>query len=187
MDPDPLVNKSLLLHTCCAPCAAAIIEYLVNNGIRPTLFFYNPNIYPAEEYEIRKDEIKRYAEKSGIAFIDGDYNHQSWLLAIQGKEAEPERGSRCLTCFKLRLKRTALLASERGFDTIATTLASSRWKSLEQIGEAGQWAVSHYPEVAFEHRNWRKNGLSERRKALLEANKFYNQQYCGCEFSQRNQ
>lgn len=182
--PDLQADKAtLLLHTCCAPCSAAIIEYLMANGSRPTLFFYNPNIYPREEYETRKQELKRYACRLNIPFIDGDYDHEAWLSGVQDLEHEPERGRRCLQCFKLRLLATAELASRQGFTSIATTLASSRWKSLEQIAEAGEWAAAQYPGITFWNKNWRKDGLSERRRILLKENNFYNQQYCGCEFS----
>ena len=116
----------LLLHTCCAPCSAAIIEWLLNQGITPTLFFFNPNIYPFEEYEKRKNELKKYAQSLNINFIDGDYNHSLWLEKIKGLENQPERGRRCLECFKMRLFATAQLASEKNFSHIATTLASSR-------------------------------------------------------------
>jgi predicted adenine nucleotide alpha hydrolase (AANH) superfamily ATPase len=174
----------LLLHACCAPCSAAIIEWLLNKDIRPALFFFNPNIYPKEEYEIRKNELIRYAKTLKIDFIDGDYDHESWLHAVKGLENQPERKSRCLECFKLRLFATAKLANEKGFTKIATTLAASRWKNLEQIATAGKWAVAHFPAVEFWDKNWRKDGLSERRKILLQENGFYNQQYCGCEFSQ---
>ncbi|MDR1526404.1 MAG: epoxyqueuosine reductase QueH [Dysgonamonadaceae bacterium] len=175
----------LLLHTCCAPCSAAIIEWLLNEGIHPTLFFFNPNIYPQKEYEIRKNELLRYSERLQIDFIDGDYDHSSWLQMVKGLENQPERGARCLTCFKMRLWATTQLAHEKGFTEIATTLASSRWKNLEQITEAGQWATSQFPDIQFWNKNWRKDGLSERRRSLLKENGFYNQQYCGCEFSQR--
>jgi predicted adenine nucleotide alpha hydrolase (AANH) superfamily ATPase len=175
----------LLLHTCCAPCSAAIIEWLSTNAIRPVLFFFNPNIYPREEYELRKNELMRYAKSLDIDFIDGDYDHEYWLNAVKGLENQPERGLRCLECFKMRLFATAQLAHEKGFTQIATTLASSRWKNLGQIAAAGQWAVSQFPGVEFWDKNWRKDGLSERRKVLLQENGFYNQQYCGCEFSRR--
>jgi predicted adenine nucleotide alpha hydrolase (AANH) superfamily ATPase len=176
----------LLLHTCCAPCSAAIIEYLLAQEIRPTLFYFNPNIFPESEYEIRKSECSRYARSLGLEIIDGDYNHALWLQNISGLEKEPERGKRCLKCFNLRLFATAQLAQEKGFDAFATTLASSRWKNLEQIAEAGNRAASHFPDVTFWEKNWRKEGLSERRQILLKENGFYNQQYCGCEFSKRD-
>ena len=177
--------ENLLLHTCCAPCSAAIIEWLLAEGIRPTLFYFNPNIYPQEEYLIRKEECNRYARKLGLKIIDGDYDHAGWLEQVAGLEEEPERSARCLQCFKIRLRATAILARERGFSRFATTLASSRWKSLEQIAEAGHWAAAPYEEVEFWEKNWRKGGLSERRRALLVENGFYNQPYCGCEFSIR--
>jgi predicted adenine nucleotide alpha hydrolase (AANH) superfamily ATPase len=173
----------LLLHTCCAPCSAAIIEYLAANQISTVLFFFNPNIYPKEEYEKRKVELQHYAQLQNIAFIDGDYDHALWLKGVKGLENQPERGLRCLECFKIRLLATARLAYEKGFDRIATTLASSRWKNLEQIAEAGHWAAAQFPGLTFWEKNWRKDGLSERRRILLKENSFYNQQYCGCEFS----
>ena len=176
-------QMKLLLHTCCAPCSAAIIEYLLYKEIRPTLFYYNPNIYPSEEYEIRKNECSRYARQLDLEIIDGDYNHDLWLKRIKGLEKEPERGKRCVECFRMRLSATAWLANEKGFDTIATTLASSRWKSLEQISEAGKQAVTSFPNLTFWDKNWRKEGLSERRRILLKENGFYNQNYCGCEYS----
>ena len=173
----------LLLHTCCAPCSAAIIEWLLNREITPTLFFFNPNIYPFEEYEKRKNELKKYAQSLNIDFIDRDYDHSFWIEKIKGLENQPERGTRCLECFKMRLFATAQLASEKKLSHIATTLASSRWKSLEQIAEAGNLATTHFPQITFWEKNWRKDGLSERRNILLKENNFYNQQYCGCEFS----
>jgi predicted adenine nucleotide alpha hydrolase (AANH) superfamily ATPase len=177
----------LLLHSCCAPCSAAIIEYLLQKGVRPVLYFYNPNIFPFEEYELRKRELMRYARTQNIEVIDGDYSHEQWLLAIAGLENEPERGLRCSKCFHQRLAEAAKVASERGFDTLATTLGSSRWKNLEQIAKAGNEAVAPYQNLTFWDKNWRKEGLSERRNILLKENNFYNQQYCGCEFSVKKQ
>ena len=177
----------LLLHTCCAPCSAAIIEWLLANDIRPVLYYFNPNIYPLEEYRIRKSECTRYAESLGLEIIDGDYDHEGWLRDIAGLEREPERGKRCLRCFEMRMLATAKMAFERGFDHFATTLASSRWKSLEQIAKAGYAAAAQFDGVEFWEKNWRKGGLSERRRLLLAENGFYNQQYCGCEFSMRKE
>ena len=103
----------------------------------------------------------------------------------KGLENEPERGGRCLQCFKMRLRDTARYAHENGFTVITTTLASSRWKSLEQINQAGHYAVEPYPDVTWWEQNWRKGGLSERRIAIIKEYNFYNQRYCGCEFSMR--
>lgn len=179
---DDIENK-VLLHSCCAPCSSAIIECLLHNGIRPTVFYYNPNIYPLEEYLKRKAEAVGYVAGLGLDFIDGDYNYQQWLNTMKGLENEPERGSRCLKCFTCRLTETARIASQLHFKLFATTLASSRWKNLEQINEAGRRATALYPDTKFWEQNWRKGGLQARRDELLKEKGFYNQQYCGCEFS----
>ena len=182
-------EKTVLLHTCCAPCSSAIIEAMIQNGITPVIYYCNPNIYPLEEYEIRKNECTRYAHSLGLEIIDADYDHVNWLESVRGMESEPERGGRCLKCFKLRLLRTAEYARSRGVKVITTTLASSRWKSLDQINEAGQWACSQVAspekEVIWWGHNWKKGGLQERRLQIIKEYEFYNQQYCGCEFSMR--
>ena len=215
--------KRVLLHACCAPCSSAIVEWLCAHEIEPIIFYFNPNIYPQEEYEIRKAESKRHAESLGIQWIDGDggcqmldvgcqmsvesqesrvesqesrvercYNqaHAEWLEAMRGLENEPERGSRCARCFYYRMLATAKKAQELGIPYFATTLASSRWKNLEQINAAGEKAAEDVGckmlDVHFWAQNWRKEGLQERRNALLEEYAFYNQQYCGCEFSMRS-
>ena len=192
----PMGETTVLLHTCCAPCSSAIIEALLQNGITPVIYYCNPNIYPREEYEIRKNECTRYAQSLGLEIVDDDYDHESWLQEMAGLENEPERGGRCLKCFKMRLLRTARYAGLRGIKVITTTLASSRWKSLGQINEAGQWAcdavrqrveneIPPENEVIWWNQNWRKGGLQERRLEIIRQYDFYNQQYCGCEFSMR--
>ena len=183
----------VLLHACCAPCSSAIVEWLVQHDVRPTIYYYNPNIWPLEEYEIRKQESKRHAESLGLEWIDGDYDHDAWLEGVCGLEGEPERGRRCEQCFILRLTATARKAVELDIPYFATTLASSRWKSLDQINRAGLIAeqVANVQRSTFNvqckfwPQNWRKDGLQERRNQLLKEYNFYNQQYCGCEFSKR--
>lgn len=176
--------KKILLHCCCAPCAAPILEWLKENQYEVILYFYNPNIYPEQEYIIRKNELLRYANELGLTVVDDDYKHDEWLQYIAGLEQEKERGGRCLQCFKMRLLATARVAERMQIPVIATTLASSRWKSLPQIEEAGKWAEAQVTGVEFWAKNWRKDGLQERRRILLAENNFYNQVYCGCEFSQ---
>lgn len=181
-------ENEVLLHCCCAPCSSAIIEWMLAHDVRPTLYYFNPNIFPEEEYLIRKNECTRYAASLGLDIIDDDYDHEAWRCEIKGMEMEPERGARCLQCFKMRLLHAARKAVELGFGVFTTTLASSRWKSLTQINEAGQWAAKKVSEetgktVRFDDRNWRKGGLQQRRNELLKENGFYNQLYCGCEFS----
>lgn len=184
------MKHKVLLHCCCAPCSSAIIEWMLANGEQPVLFYSNPNIYPEEEYLIRRDECVRYAGKLGLEFIEDKYDHSEWQDWIKGHEDQPERGSRCLECFRMRLQRAAAKARELGIDTFTSTLASSRWKSLEQIARAGNWAAdganAAFPDstqVHFDARNWRKGGLQQRRSELLKENGFYNQLYCGCEYS----
>lgn len=177
--------NQVLLHACCAPCSSAIVEWMLANGVRPTVFYYNPNIFPREEYEIRKNESQRHAESLGLRWIDGDYDHESWLGDVCGLEGEPERGRRCELCFTLRLTRAAKEAKALGIKYFTTTLASSRWKSLEQIERAGHLAEQAVEGTVFWAQNWRKGGLYERRNQLLREFAFYNQQYCGCEFSMR--
>lgn len=175
----------LLLHACCAPCSSAIIEWLMSGGIRPAIYYCNPNIFPLEEYLKRKNECTRYAESLGLDIIEDPYDHEEWLCRVKGLEDEPERGNRCLECFRMRLARAAEYAHRHGYDTIATTLASSRWKSLDQIEQAGVEACASYPDVSFWAKNWRKGGLQQRRNEIIKEMNFYNQTYCGCEFSFR--
>ena len=189
----------MLLHACCAPCSSAIVEWLLAHDVQPTIYYYNPNIWPREEYDIRKEESKRHAASIGIRWIDDDYDHASWLQHVCGLEHEPERGRRCEQCFTLRLTAAARKAQQLGIPYFATTLASSRWKSLEQINRAGLAAekiVTNLPSLRegsgvvspfprFWAQNWRKGGLQDRRNELLKEYHFYNQQYCGCEFSIR--
>ena len=181
----------VLLHACCAPCSSAIVEWMMANGVRPVIYYFNPNIWPREEYEIRKQESKRHAESLGLTWIDGDYDHEEWLHGVCGLENEPERGRRCERCFTLRLIAAAKKAQELGIPYFTTTLASSRWKSLDQINRAGEIAqesvkVESNPSPLYWSQNWRKGGLYERRNQLLKEYNFYNQQYCGCEFSTRD-
>ena len=218
--------QQVLLHACCAPCSSAIVEWMLQHDIQPTIFYFNPNIYPREEYEIRKNESKRHADSLNISWLDGDYDHQSWLQQIRGLEHEPERGARCLQCFRIRLLATALQAQALHISHFATTLASSRWKNLNQINQAGLEAqqlvastpsilplpcapssspsapspsapspsaspssvmsvaaLPQHPSPLFWPQNWRKAGLQDRRNQLLRQYSFYNQLYCGCEFS----
>lgn len=178
--------SEVLLHACCAPCSSAIVEWMLNNGVQPVVFYFNPNIYPLEEYIIRKNESKRHADSLGIRWIDGDYDHNTWRDCVCGLENEPERGARCLKCFEMRLIAAAKMAKELGINLFTTTLASSRWKNIQQINLAGLYAQQQVEGSLFWAQNWRKGGLYERRNQLLKQFAFYNQQYCGCEFSRKN-
>ncbi len=176
-------GHAVLLHACCAPCSAAIVECMLRNGMRPTVFFSNSNIYPLQEYEVRKQELIRFLEAQDVPYVEDEYDHADWRRAVTGLEDEPERGSRCSVCFQFRLRRAAEYAQAHGFRLLTTTLASSRWKNIRQIDMAGHVAVADCPDVEWWEQNWRKGGLQTRRGELLRLNSFYNQLYCGCEFS----
>ena len=226
-------QNKILLHSCCAPCSGAVVECLLQNGLKPVVFFSNSNIVPREEYELRLAELRRYCDALGVSVVEDEYDHEAWLDYVvrhspDGRSPEesataPERGSRCLNCFKFRLLRAARFASANDFPVLATTLASSRWKSLEQVDAAGRWACCSLnqeesvpgrasegetcyenglkrarsyqenddltqkarPQVVWWPQNWRKGGLQPRRAEIIKEQNFYNQNYCGCEFSKR--
>jgi len=176
----------LLLHSCCAPCSGELMERFLRSGIEYTIYFYNPNIHPLKEYELRKNENIRFAEKHGIPFIDGDYDRDEWFKRAKGMEMEPERGIRCTMCFDMRFERTALYAYEHGFTVFTSSLGISRWKDMDQINESGLRAASHYPDLVYWTFNWRKNGGSQRMIEISKREHFYQQEYCGCAFSLRD-
>lgn len=154
----PFEGQKVLLHSCCAPCSGEVIEAIVASGIDLTIFFYNPNIHPKKEYEMRKSENIRYAEKLGIEFVDADYDVQKWFERAKGLEKEPERGIRCTMCFDMRFERTALYAYENGFKVFTSSLGISRWKNMDQINDCGIRAAANYEGISYWTYNWRKNG-----------------------------
>lgn len=176
-------DNDLLLHVCCAPCSAGIIETLLDEGQGLTLYFYNPNIHPREEYELRKAEIKRFSAAKAISFIDADYDPDRWHERIKGLEHEKERGKRCQACFDMRLEQAALYAHTNGFRSLGTTNGISRWKNPHQVQQAGINAVAPYTGLIFLDRDWRKEKGIERMQAVSKRENFYRQKYCGCTFS----
>ena len=182
----PENRNRLLLHSCCAPCSGPLIEHIHVSGIDFSIYFYNPNIHPRKEYDLRKDENIRYADKLGIDFIDDDYNQEDWFRRTKGMEDEPERGIRCTTCFDMRFERTAAYAATHGFDTISSSLGISRWKNMEQINACGIRAANQHPDLIYWTYNWRKQGGSQRMVDLSNEEAFYKQQYCGCVYSLRD-
>lgn len=176
----------LLLHSCCAPCSGEVMEALLASGIEYTIYFYNPNIHPRKEYELRKDENLRFAEKHNIPFIDADYDRDEWFKRAKGMEMEPERGIRCTMCFDMRFARSALYAHEHGFKVFTSSLSISRWKNMEQINDCGIRAAAAYPDLSYWTFNWRKKGGSARMLEISKQEKFYMQEYCGCVFSLRD-
>ena len=182
----PNGESSLLLHSCCAPCAGEIMEAVAASEIKTTVYFYNPNIHPLQEYELRKDENKRYCQKLGFDFIDADYDKDNWFKRIKGLENEPERGERCTKCFDMRFERSALYAHENNFFLFATTLGISRWKDLDQVNNSGLRAADRYSDLNFWDFNWRKAGGSPRMIEISKREEFYQQEYCGCVYSLRD-
>jgi Uncharacterized protein conserved in bacteria len=179
-------HDQLLLHSCCAPCSGEVMEAIQASGIRYSIFFYNPNIHPAKEYEVRKQENIRFAEDHNVPFIDMDYDTDNWYARAKGMEFEPERGIRCTMCFDMRFERTALYAAEHGFRFISSSLGISRWKNMQQINDCGHRAAAPYPDVQYWDYNWRKQGGSQRMIEISKRERFYQQEYCGCIYSLRD-
>ena len=182
----PNGENKLLLHSCCAPCSGEVMEALIASDIDFTIYFYNPNIHPRKEYDLRKDENIKFAEKHNIPFVDADYDVDDWFTRAKGMEHEPERGIRCTMCFDMRFERTALYAYENGFPIITSSLGISRWKNFEQINDCGIRAADHYPGITYWTYNWRKKGGSSRMLEISKREHFYMQEYCGCAYSLRD-
>lgn len=178
--------KQVLLHSCCAPCSGAMIEEMQEMGIDITVFFYNPNIHPVKEYEIRKDENKKFAEYLGIPFVDADYDVDEWYERAKGMELDPERGRRCSMCFDMRLDRTALYAFENQFPVFTTTNATSRWKDIDQVNASGIKVSHNYEGVEYWVYDWQTDRMTKRKYEIAATRKFYKQEYCGCTFSLRD-
>ena len=182
----PSGEKKVMLHSCCAPCSGEVIEAMVASGLELEIFFYNPNIHPREEYELRKVENIRFAEEHGIPFTDADYDTDNWFARVKGLEWVPERGERCTACFDMRFERTALHAHEKGFKVITSCLGISRWKDMTQINGSGERAAARWPRMSYWTHNWRKGGGAARMIEISKREEFYAQQYCGCIYSLRD-
>ncbi|MFI0347252.1 MAG: epoxyqueuosine reductase QueH [Chthoniobacterales bacterium] len=179
-------EKRVMLHSCCAPCSGEVMEAMIASGLELEIFFYNPNIHPRKEYDLRKEENIRFAEKHNIPFVDADYDTDNWFARVKGLEFEPERGMRCTACFDMRFERTALHAYERGFPVMTSCLGISRWKNMEQINASGIKAARRYEGLSYWTFNWRKAGGSERMIEISKREGFYQQEYCGCVYSLRD-
>jgi len=159
---------------------------MLASGIEYTIYFYNPNIHPRKEYELRKNENIRFAQKFGVPFVDADYDRDDWFARAKGMENEPERGARCTMCFDMRFERTALYAHEHGFPVMTSSLGISRWKNMEQINDCGARAAARYPDLSYWDYNWRKQGGATRMIDISKREAFYQQEYCGCAYSLRD-
>lgn len=176
----------ILLHSCCAPCSGEVIEALHASGVPFTVYFYNPNIHPRDEYEKRKEVNASFARKMGIPFVDADYDPDNWYRRVKGLEMEPERGKRCAACFDMRLERSALYAHEHGFPLLTSSFGISRWKDMDQVNVSGHRAASRYQGLRYWDYNWRLEGGASRMIEIAKREGFYRQNYCGCIFSMRD-
>ena len=181
-------KKKLLLHSCCAPCSTSVIDQLKEN-YDITIFYYNPNIYPEEEYLKRKAEEIKYIEilhktqpSISISLRDSDYDKDSFYSAVKGLEKEREGGARCPVCFRLRLEKTANKAKEMGFDVFGTTLTVSPHKNSEIITKIGLSLEEEYG-IKYLAENFKKKDGYKKSIELSKQNNLYRQNYCGCEFA----
>ena len=180
--PNNFTRAKLLLHSCCAPCSTACIEAL-KDYFDITVYYYNPNITDFEEYQKRKNEQIRYLQTLGnIAFIEGDYNVQTFFEECKGLEKEPEGGARCEKCIGLRLTQTAKVASSNGYDYFCSTLSVSPHKNSKFINEFGK---SIKGTSIFLENDFKKNNGYYRSTQLSKEFGLYRQNYCGCVFSKR--
>ncbi len=178
---------TLLLHSCCAPCSSYVLEYL-SHFFSITVFYYNPNIYPEEEYFRRVEEQKRLVSEMPlprpVRFLEGYFDPSEFYEAVRGKEHIPEGGERCLACFRLRLDAAARLAAEQSFDYFTTTLTISPLKNASALNEIGETLAAEYGARWLPSDFKKRNGY-KRSVELSAEYGLYRQDYCGCVFSKR--
>jgi len=177
---------SLLLHSCCAPCSSYVIEYL-SNYFNITVFYYNPNIYPEKEYIKRVEEEKnfifRFKTKYKVDFIEGKYDTEKFYSSVKGFENEKEGGERCFRCYELRLKESAVIAKNKGYDYFTTTLSISPYKNAQKLNEIGERLANEYG-IQYLYSDFKKKNGYKRSIELSKEYNLYRQDYCGCIFSQ---
>ncbi|MFA5127198.1 MAG: epoxyqueuosine reductase QueH [Patescibacteria group bacterium] len=175
------MKPKILLHACCAPCSIYVLQKL-SADYQVTIYFYDPNIHPRQEYNKRRDELKKYAKKIGINFMEGPYNSADWLEKTKGLEKEPERGKRCEVCFDMRLAESARIAKDNGFDIWTTVLSISPHKDPKQINSVGQ-KIAGLIGLPYMPADWKKNDGFKIASRLSKEEGFYRQDYCGCVYS----
>lgn len=178
-------KPSLLLHSCCAPCSSSVIER-IKDFFSITVFYYNPNIFPEQEYIIRKEEQIKYLKSIGIPYIEGDYDKNSFYNAIEGLECEKEGGKRCYACYNFRMEKTAIKGKELNFDYFCTTLSVSPHKNSQYVNDIGSMLQEKY-NIKFLHSDFKKRQGFLRSTQLSKENNFYRQNYCGCEYGIRKE
>lgn len=176
---------TLLLHSCCAPCSSYCLEYL-SNYFYITVFYYNPNIYPDEEYKKRvkeqKEFIRKVPAKYEISFLEGAYDKEKFYAMAKGLEEVKEGGERCFLCYELRLREAAELAKRLGMDYFTTTLSISPLKNAAKLNEIGGMLEQEYG-VSYLYSDFKKKGGYQRSVVLSNEYGMYRQYYCGCVFS----
>jgi len=175
------MKKKLLLHSCCGPCSTSVIETL-REEFDLSVFFYNPNIFPVEEYGKRLIAEKLFCDKQGIKLVEGIYDHEKWIELMKGFEDEPEGGKRCEICIKLRLLETAKKAKQQNYDLFAATITVSPHKSYELVSKLGN-EIAKKIEIEFLDKDFKKKDGFKRSIELSKKYNLYRQDYCGCEFS----
>lgn len=175
----------LLLHSCCAPCSSYVLEYL-SEYFEITVFYYNPNIYPNEEYQKRMEEQRNFIfklnPKHPISFMVANYDPETFYHLTKGLEKEPEGGKRCYICYKLRMEEAATIAKTNHFDYFTTTLSLSPYKNAEWINEIGESLEKQY-HISYLYSDFKKRNGYKRSIELSKEYQLYRQDYCGCSFS----
>ncbi|MDD6170688.1 MAG: epoxyqueuosine reductase QueH [Lachnospiraceae bacterium] len=178
---------TLLLHSCCAPCSSYVLEYL-SEYFYITVFYYNPNIYPDEEYKKRVIEqqefIRKFPMKYPVKFIEGDFEKDLFYEKTKGKEQIKEGGERCFLCYELRLEKTAKLAKELSFDYFTTTLSISPLKNAAKLNEIGQRLGKTY-NIPYLVSDFKKKNGYKRSVEISKEYEMYRQYYCGCVYSKK--
>lgn len=179
----------LLLHSCCAPCSSYTLEYL-SRYFDITVYYFNPNISPKQEFDKRFEEQKRLISqmpfKNSVTLVEGDYNYDDFLEIAKGLENVPEGGERCFRCYKMRLESTARLAKEQGFDYFCTTLSISPLKNSQKINELG-FEIEEKYGVKWLPSDFKKREGYKRSIQLSREYSLYRQNFCGCVFSKNQQ
>ena len=178
-------KKKLLLHACCAPCSSAVLE-AISKYFDITILYYNPNITSIDEYDKRYEELKKFISQvnffNDVNILNVDYNNKEFFCAIKGLEGEKEGGLRCFSCYKLRMKKTALMAKELGFDYFTTTLSISPYKNVNYINEIGE-SLEKEVGIKYLYAYFKKKNGYKRSIELSKKYNLYRQDYCGCIFS----
>ena len=181
-------THTLLLHACCAPCSSYVLEYL-SKYFNITILYYNPNIYPKEEYNRRLEELQNFLPKRNymheVKLVIDDYNPDDYDLAIQGLEELGEKSKRCYACYKLRLERACKYAKEHHFDYFTTTLSISPYKISSWINEIGEELEKEY-HINYLYADFKKKNGYKRSLELSKEFNLYRQDYCGCKYSKEH-